>query len=196
MSFANHKKLEGDIGCPSRPRRCSTCVRMGPVVPPFGVFGRCTPPGFACNRLAAAQRNLGIIGLRRFSTLRSWFAPPNAVEITRFFAARALSSASGWARDFSRSPTPCTFRLRRPPDPQHPLASPVARTTVDELPPSPAGSAAPPKSHRTTAALARTAPLACPLRLTRLTTRDTFDWLHPDLSAGSGHSFTQLALGT
>jgi hypothetical protein len=35
----------------------------------------------------------------------------------------------------------------------------------------------------------------CPLRLTGLTTRNAFDWLDPDLSAGSGHSSTQLSLG-
>jgi hypothetical protein len=87
--------------------------------------------------------------------------------------------ASGRARDFSRSLTPCTFRLGGPPDPQHSLTSPVARTADDELPPSPSGPAAPPKSHRRAAALARTAPPACPLRLTRLTTRNAFDWLHP-----------------
>lgn len=103
--------------------------------------------------------------------------------------------ASGRARDFSRAQTPCTFRLRRPPDPQHPLTSPVARAADGELPPLPSGPTAPPKSHRETAVLARTIPPACPLRLTRLTTRNVFDWLDPDLSAGSGCSITQLALG-
>jgi hypothetical protein len=34
----------------------------------------------------------------------------------------------------------------------------------------------------------------CPLGLTSLTTRNVFDWLHPDLSAGSGRSLVQLAL--
>jgi hypothetical protein len=160
-----------------------------------GLFGRCTPPGPASLRLAPP---LGLPWHQRTpstSLLRWQFAPPRALGITRFFAARASSPASGWVRDFSRSQTPCTFRLRRPPDPQCPLASPVARTADDELPPSPSGPTAPPKSHRTAAVRARTAPPACPLRLTRLTTRNAFDWLDPDLSAGSGCSFTQLALG-
>jgi hypothetical protein len=137
----------------------------------------------------------GIIGLRRPSSLRCRFAPTSVVGITRFFAARALSVASGWARDFSRSRTPCAFRLGGPPDPQHSLTLPVARAADDELPPSPSDSAASPKIRRGTATLARTVPPACPLRLTGLTTRNAFDWLDPDLSAGSGRSFAQLSLG-
>jgi hypothetical protein len=114
---------------------------------------------------------------------------------SRGFSPRELRlPASGRARDFSRSQTPCAFRLEGPPDPQHPLTFPVARTAGDELPPSPSGPAAPPKSHRSAAALARTATPACPLRLTRLATQNAFDWLHPDLSAGSGCSLVQLAL--
>jgi hypothetical protein len=114
---------------------------------------------------------------------------------SRGFSPRELRlRASGRARDFSRAQTPCAFRLGGPPDPQHPLTFPVARPADDELPPSPSGPAASPKSHRRTAALTRTAPPACPLRLTRLATRNVFDWLHPDLSVGSGRSFVQLAL--
>jgi hypothetical protein len=60
----------------------------------------------------------------------------------------------------------------------------------------PSGSAASPKGHRETATPARTAPPARPLRLTGLTTRNAFDWLDPDLSAGSGRSLAQLALGS
>jgi hypothetical protein len=116
---------------------------------------------------------------------------------SRGFSPRELRlSASGRARDFSRTQTPCTFRLGRPPDPQLPLTFPVARPADDELPPSPSGPAASPKSRRRTAAPARTAPPACPLRLTRLTTRNVFDWLYPDLSAGSGRSLVQLALSS
>ena len=189
------KRLEGDLGYPSRPRRGSTCARVVPVTTTTAYSAAAHLQAQFCCSSRCHSTFPGTIGLRRLSSLHRRFASPCAVRITRFFAARALSPASGWARDFSRSQTPCTFRLRRPPDPQHPLAFPVARTADDELPPSPSGPTAPPKSHRTAAVLARTAPPACPLRLTRLTTRNTFDWLHPDLSAGSGHSFTQLALG-
>ena len=58
----------------------------------------------------------------------------------------------------------------------------------------PPGSTAPPKSHSDSATRARTVPPACPLRPTGLTTRNVFNWLDPDLSAGSDRSSTQLAL--
>lgn len=103
--------------------------------------------------------------------------------------------ASGRARGFPLAPTPRAFRLGGPPDPPHPLTPPVARAADDELPPSPSGLTASPRSRRETAARARTVPPACPLRLTGLSIRSAFDWLDPDLSAGSGRSSTQLALG-
>jgi hypothetical protein len=161
-----------------------------------GLFGRCTPPGSASGQLTATS--LPILASSDSVDF------PHCADASRrlaqsesrgFLPRELWLAASGRARNFSRTQTPCAFQLGGPPDPQHPLTLPVARATDDELPHPPSGSAVPPKSHRRTAALARTIPLACPLRLTRLTIRNAFDWLYPDLSAGSGRSFTQLALG-
>ena len=106
------KKLEGGLGCPSRPRRMLHFAHGWFRDHRFGVFGRCAPPAWPRHE----RRFTGIIGLHRFVSINPQFAPRCCTEMTRFFAAKASAMCRRCSLAFARPRTPCTFQLREPLD--------------------------------------------------------------------------------
>lgn len=113
-----------------------------------GLFSRCAPTD--PSRRTEVRRPVGIFGLRRFPLRPDGFAPPAALVITRFFAARASPVAIRSSRCFHRSDPPrlsAGGASRLPQD----LTSPVARTGGCEI--STLATGLPPTRRSSTAAV-------------------------------------------
>jgi len=127
-------------------------------------------PTTAHHRLHALP---GIIGRRRFHALRRRFAPSSAVEITRFFAARALLTCQRSSRAVPNSDPPHLSAGRASRSLQA-LTFSVARTAGCESSMLAAGgdSSEEPRTH---AARARDVVPACRLKPTSFATQNAFD---------------------